>query len=753
MSMTLPISRGAAASRPASAMTGLFLALPLLLATVLTVPGLYPWIPLLVALVVAHHRGMVPGIAALVLLSLPIAWLGGLWHPAMALGAFLTASLARRRDVMAAEATALYGLLATALFALFHALTGPASSWLLALPDLRDLMSAILLAAIADVLNVNFIVQRQWPFVAFDPSRSILRIVRAGSNPLIIIFILIPAMNQVLALGGLEAGYRAEINAAALPRVAPLVAAGRESGAGRFRLAAQPRDTGFYYRVSGAPLPPALAARRDASCATDGTPVLVGGATGPCALVRTSVAGRPVEMTVVYMEFGRGLIPRRYGLLLLLLTGALLAWFYRSTLSRTLRDTFEQADMLIGQFGERELAGPPSPPIGELEAPVDRLVALNNASVALRIERERLAEVAADLNRSIGLKLMREVRFDAEQGILGYTDVRLVGEPVRTSIQVHPDDCAQFRMAGDSSEAVIEFRLATATDFECLLVTLHDSRGGLQWASGVMVQLNRPRHLDDIMAKQARLADLGNVASSIGHEIKQPLFTIAVAAESLRLLATRGQSGLTDPQIIGRVDRISEQVGRARDIIEHITRYGKSAQAELAAVDVGDIMRRAHSFLESALDDQRIDVNMAIGDPLWAVVSRVELEQVFVNAIQNAIDSIVARRAGGWNGQGAIELSVASSGSTVVCAVADNGLGLAPSIAQSAFSAFFTTKSDEGMGLGLYISRQIVERAGGQIALRQAEGDGAILEIELPAAGEPADQQQAASSSAAGTRA
>ncbi len=721
----------------ANAAAGLFVAMALLLAAVLTVPGLYLWLPLLVALVIAHQRSVGLGVAALLLLSIPLALQDGLWHPVMALGAFMAAYLARRWNIMAAEATAQFGILATALFALFQWMTGPHASWLLALPVFWDLMRAVLLAAIADILNVNFLLRARRPFVAFNPRRSILRSIRAGSNPLIIIFIVIPAANQLLALGGLEDGFRSQIRAAALDRVAALVEAGRQSGTGRFRLAAQPRDTSFYFHMSGSTLPAALATRIDASCRTSGARALAGDTSGPCSLVLTQVAGRSIEMTLVYAEYDRGFIPRRYGDLLLLLTGALLAWFYRAVLSRTLRDTFVQADMLIGQFGTRELSGPPSPPIREMEEPLDRLVALNNRSVALNAERERLAEVAADLNRSIGLKLMREVRFDAEQGVLSYDEVRLVGEQVRASIQIHPDDCAQFVTSANLAEAVIEFRLAAAGDLECLLVTLHDSRDGLHWTSGVMVQLNRPRHLDDIMAKQARLADLGNVASSIGHEIKQPLFTIAVAAESLRLLATRGQSGLIDPQILGRVDRISEQVGRAREIIEHVTRYGKPIHAEPVAINVTDVMRRAHDFLESVLDDHRIDMTMAIDEgALWVVISQVELEQVFVNAIQNAIDSIVARRGAGWTGTGAIELRAQAAGATIACTITDNGMGLAPSIAQSAFSPFFTTKAEQGTGLGLYISRQIVERAGGRIELRAAEGAGAVLEIALPAAPE-----------------
>ncbi|MBO9580466.1 MAG: hypothetical protein J7498_06205 [Sphingobium sp.] len=717
---------------------GRILAAALLLAMILNVPILYPWLPLLAALVVAHQAGLRLGLITLVALSLPLGWHDGLWHPAVALGAFFSVHIGRRRHLMATEATALYGLLATALFALFYVMTGPISSGALALAAFRELMRAVLLAAIADLLNSNFMLRRHWPFVAIDPQPSILETVRAGSSLLIIIFVAIPATSQIAALTGLERDYRTQIDKAALARIAPLVADGQSEGSGRFRVVAQPRDAEFYFHRTGTAMSHALSDQVDAACLPAGAPHAES-AMAPCTQFHATAAGRSVEVSVVYAEFDRGLLPRHYGELLLLLTGALLAWFFRSMLSRTLRDTFVQANIVIDRFGNHELPEPPGPTIREMDEPLRRLVALNNMSVALRTERERLAEVAADLHRSIGLKLMRDVTFDAERGVLRYTEVRLVAEPAQAQIQVHPEDCARFRVAAGLAETVIEFRSATSTEFECLLITLHDSIGGMGWGSGVMVQLNQPRHLDDIMAKQARLADLGNVASSIGHEIKQPLFTIAVAAESLRLLATKGQSGLIDPQILGRIDRISEQVGRARDIIEHVTRYGKASNAEPVAIDVTETMRRALSFLTPAIEDQGIDVNMAIDEgPLWALMSQVELEQVFVNALQNAIDAIVTRRSAGWTGQGAIDLRVMSAGATIACAVGDNGLGLAPSIAQSAFSAFFTTKADKGTGLGLYISRQIVTRAGGHITLRQADDSGAVLEIELPAVPSPA---------------
>jgi len=611
---------------------------PFLLATTQQLLSLTCWLPLFVALLASQPKHLLRGLLALALLSLPILCAGNIWHPAMALGAFLVAYGARRWGVKAAEAIIAYALLAATLFAALNDAGG--STYLhLATSNFRALLDAALLAALADGLAANFVWRRTAPFVAPNGRSSIIETVRNGSNLLFIAVIAIPSADQFVSL------------------------------------------------------------------------------TDPVRAAEPNFLLRHAE------------------LLLLLLIGALVIASCRIMFLRGLREMFEQTNIIARGLGTPAAALLPMPSIREMEAPVHRFVERNKDYMDLQAERQRFADVAADLERSVGLKLMRDIRFDEEECALHYVDVRVTDYPVREMVQVHPEDAPHFLAANGRSEAVIEFRPLAGAQFESLQITVHKSCGDMSWATGVLIQLHRPRNLEDVMAKQARLADLGSVASSIGHEIKQPLFTIAVAAESLRLLATKAQKGPANSQVLGRIERISEQVGRARDIIEHITGYGKPSQTERVSIDVAETVRRAHNFLGQMIEDQHIDVTIAIDEGVHAtVMPQIELEQVFVNAIHNAVDAIVTRRNGGWTGQGMIALRVTSTDQLISCAVADNGSGLAPSIARSVFNAFFTTKADQGTGLGLYISRQIIERAGGSIALTQAEDGGAILAIELPTA-------------------
>jgi len=239
------------------------------------------------------------------------------------------------------------------------------------------------------------------------------------------------------------------------------------------------------------------------------------------------------------------------------------------------------------------------------------------------------------------------------------------------------------------------------------------------------------------MLQQARLVELGGMASALSHELKQPLFTISLSAENGRLLLDQaspdGAARARD-----KFDRISEQVNRARDIIARISRYARIENDSPEPLDLGDVVSTTLSFMRPLLIQNDVGVKMTLpdGPPVLLLAPRVGLEQVLVNAIQNAVDSIATRReAEDASLTGAVELEVTVSESGVRISIVDNGAGLSLSHPDRAFDAFMTTKkTDRGTGLGLYISRQIVMEIGGKISIRSREAPerGAILTIDFP---------------------
>jgi two-component system C4-dicarboxylate transport sensor histidine kinase DctB/two-component system sensor histidine kinase TtrS len=240
------------------------------------------------------------------------------------------------------------------------------------------------------------------------------------------------------------------------------------------------------------------------------------------------------------------------------------------------------------------------------------------------------------------------------------------------------------------------------------------------------------RKLLDTIAAKSRLADLGEQTSSLAHELRQPLFSIAVANENLRLLL--GQANIAQPQLTSAIARIAEQVGRAQTIIDRTLAYASGHGAGAVQADIGVAASNAVQFLKPLFDAADIEIDDRLARTHATIaLCQVETEQVFVNILRNAAESIEVRRENGWKGTGRIAIRVSVVGGTVCCAVTDNGAGLSGETARSVFDPFFTTKPRTGTGLGLHICRQILGKVGGVVTLVPSQDDGARVEIELPA--------------------
>ena len=349
-------------------------------------------------------------------------------------------------------------------------------------------------------------------------------------------------------------------------------------------------------------------------------------------------------------------------------------------------------------------------------------------------KHDYLIETYKDLERTVDLTIMKQITFDKHSGILRYTKTNPSSASENSELQVHAADCPLFEAAVSQDRMSVEFRMPNGDDFDSLLLILRDNEDGFCWGSGVMVKFSQPRRLRELLAHQARLVDLGGMASAIVHEIKQPLYTIAIAAENLRLMLEKGCDDITDRQMSVRVSRISDQVDRARKIIERIAQYGRTDASPPEEIDAAEIIILVHDLLAPMMTELRIAAQVRVAPGSYKVMmSPIALEQVLVNAMRNAADSIGARAAAGWAGNGQIVLEVTQIGRTLHCTISDNGIGLSPVVAVSAFNAFFTTKSDhEGSGLGLFLSRQIMIEANGSIRLLPRSGRGAVVELELP---------------------
>jgi len=258
---------------------------------------------------------------------------------------------------------------------------------------------------------------------------------------------------------------------------------------------------------------------------------------------------------------------------------------------------------------------------------------------------------------------------------------------------------------------------------------LMGKRGGDKRAAGGEPD-NVPEVFDAIRAR-ARLAQVGARTIALGHELRQPLFTIALANENLRLMLEAPE---TPRHLMQRaVERITEQLQRTQTLIDMAVQNSHAVRVDQGSSDLVMAMRSACRLL-----DEVFEISGVLVEPLHADLSarvamgRMEAEQVFVNVLRNAVDSIQSRRKQGWSGTARIVIEFDLDRTGVRCLVSDNGAGLCEGMAQAGFRPLCTSKAAEGTGIGLFICEQMLAIAGGSIRLLPGRTEGAEVEIRLP---------------------
>ncbi len=231
-----------------------------------------------------------------------------------------------------------------------------------------------------------------------------------------------------------------------------------------------------------------------------------------------------------------------------------------------------------------------------------------------------------------------------------------------------------------------------------------------------------------------RLASLGRLSASIGHELNNPLaYVLGIITLAERDLAMA--SGLP-PAFASRLSAhlgvLTEGTKRMRDIVDGLKTLGRDDEGVKVAVDIGHVLDVCCNMGEHELRPRGRLVK-EYGHGLHVIGAEARLGQVFLNLLVNAAQALPEGNLEGNE----VRVSARIEGDSVVVEVADTGVGIAREDAERIFEPFFTTKSGAGMGLGLSISYQIVTGAGGTIAARARPGGGTVFRVELPAARRP----------------
>ena len=223
-----------------------------------------------------------------------------------------------------------------------------------------------------------------------------------------------------------------------------------------------------------------------------------------------------------------------------------------------------------------------------------------------------------------------------------------------------------------------------------------------------------------------RVTTMGELTASLTHEIKQPVTAAVTDARTCLRWLRRDEPDVTEA--CEAASRMVTDVTRAADIISRISLLFKKDTMQRALVDVNELIREMIVLLRSEANRYSISIRTELAEHVPTVMAdRVQLQQVFMNLMLNGIDAM--KEASGGS-----ELTIKSEvdDGQVLISVSDTGVGLSSEQAGQIFRAFFTTK-DNGTGMGLPISRSIIESHGGRLWAAGATGRGATFQFTLPA--------------------
>ena len=239
------------------------------------------------------------------------------------------------------------------------------------------------------------------------------------------------------------------------------------------------------------------------------------------------------------------------------------------------------------------------------------------------------------------------------------------------------------------------------------------------------------------LAHVTRVTTLGELASSMAHELNQPLAAVVTNGNACLRWLARDEPNLEEAT--KAVTRMIRDANRAADVIAHTRALLRRSSGEKARLDVGEVIRDALTFVEPEALRHRVAIRKMIAEDLPAVWGdRVQLQQVILNLVVNGIEAMtdVPESDRGRELQIRAERHELDGYPGLVIAVEDSGVGVAPDRLDRLFEPFYTTKP-AGLGMGLSISRSLVQAHGGKLSATRNAGHGTTFQLILPAGSPP----------------
>jgi len=307
---------------------------------------------------------------------------------------------------------------------------------------------------------------------------------------------------------------------------------------------------------------------------------------------------------------------------------------------------------------------------------------------------------------------------------------------------VHPDDLQRYvdewhaaLAAGEPAEIEVRLRRADGRYHWWLTrnVPLRDkSRNIVKWY-GTAIDIEERKCAEEALreaqanlARVSRVTTMGELTASLAHEIKQPIAAALTNANTCLRWLGRDQPDV--PEAREAAKRIIKDITRATDIIGRIRLLFQNIAPRQESLDVNEVIEEMIPLLRSEATRYSISIGSDLANNLPKIrADHVQLQQVFLNLMLNGIEAMVDRQPPGK----LIVKSQRAANSEILISISDTGAGLSPEQAEQIFNAFFTTKP-HGTGMGLPISRSIIESHGGRLWAARNSPRGATFSFTLP---------------------
>src|SRR2546426_508283 len=309
--------------------------------------------------------------------------------------------------------------------------------------------------------------------------------------------------------------------------------------------------------------------------------------------------------------------------------------------------------------------------------------------------------------------------------------------------RVHPEDRARWqgtidRAIAEKSGYEVEFRIllpgGTVKYIHTVGHPVLNASGGLVQFVGSSMDITERKLAEEALrqaqtdlAHVSRVTTMGELTASLAHEVNQPIAAAVTDANTCLRWLARDRPDVEEAR--EAASRVAKDATRAAEIISRVRLLFKKGTAQRELVDVNELIREMIVLLRSELTRYSISVQTDLAAHLPQMTGdRVQLQQVFMNLMLNGIDAMKEMNA---RGELTIKSQQTEKGELLI-SVSDIGVGLPPKQADQIFDAFFTTKL-HGTGMGLSISRSIIESHGGRLWAADNTPRGASFYLSLPA--------------------